>query len=106
MQYPPNPKALQKLRHFAKPIRTEDPALLRWVVEERDRACLYGMFHGGCQFGLDPHHLQKRSQGGSDVKENVITLCRRHHDMAEESRIPVSELQGIMEIIYGYTYSR
>ena len=72
------------------------------MVEERDRVCLYGMFNGDCQFGLDPHHLIKRSQGGHDAKENVITLCRKHHDMAEESLISYEALKSIMITIYGY----
>ncbi len=54
----------------------------------------YGMFYGSCQFGLDPHHLIKRSQGGHDVKENVLTLCRKHHDMAEEHLISYEERFG------------
>ena len=72
------------------------------MVEERDRACLYGMVHGGCQFGLDPHHIIKRSQGGTDIKENIITLCRKHHDMAEENLIKSSELARILNFLYGY----
>jgi len=60
------------------------------------------MFHKGCQFGLDPHHIIKRSQGGDDVKENIITLCRKHHDMAEESRIKPIALARILNFLYGY----
>jgi predicted restriction endonuclease len=58
--------------------------------------------HGGCQFGLDPHHIIKRSQGGHDVKENVVTLCRKHHDMAEENKISAKELYGVLNTLYGY----
>ena len=64
--------------------------------------CLYGMFHGDCQFGLDPHHLIRRAQGGHDTKENVLALCRKHHDMAEENLIPYEELKSIMITLYGY----
>jgi hypothetical protein len=60
------------------------------------------MFFGDCQFGLDPHHLIKISQGGDDIKENVVTLCRKHHDMAEENKISYEELKAIMLEIYGY----
>ena len=56
----------------------------------------------GCKFGLDPHHIIKRSQGGHDVKENVITLCRCHHDMAEENQIPPEHLTDILKSLYGY----
>ena len=58
---------------------------------------------GGCQFGLDPHHIIKRSQGGHDTKENVITLCRKHHDMAEENLISPEDLSDILESLYGYS---
>lgn len=29
--------------------------------------------------GLENHHICPRSEGGSDEKENLITLCRIHH---------------------------
>jgi len=79
---------------------------LEWVVNERDRTCLWGMFctdpNDGCQFGLDPHHVVKRSQGGDDVAENVITLCRKHHDLAEQNRIAPVALAQILNFLYGY----
>ncbi len=31
---------------------------------------------------LGPDHIIFRSQGGSDVEENLIALCRKHHLMA------------------------
>jgi len=92
---------MQFLRRYLNK-RREDPVLLKWVVEERDRTCLYGMVHGDCQFGLDPHHITKRSQGGNDTKENIITLCRKHHDMAEENLIKPFELARILNFLYGY----
>lgn len=54
-----------------------------------------------CQFGLDPHHIIPRSQGGDDVADNVITLCRKHHDMAEEHKIKSVDLEAILIEIYG-----
>lgn len=78
--------------------RIVDPRLLRWVIHERDGGCLYGFYEGGqCQFGFDPHHIVPRSMGGDDVSENIITLCRKHHDMAEERLIPRELLQEIVE---------
>jgi hypothetical protein len=83
--------------------RVVSKALLEWVVSERDRACLYGFVTGeGCFGGLDPHHIIPRSQGGNDVKENIITLCRGHHDQAEDHIIKPEELKGILGRIYGY----
>jgi hypothetical protein len=83
--------------------RIIDPEVLRWVVHERDRVCLYGLFYSDpCQFGLDPHHIEKRSELGDDIPENLITLCRKHHDQAEENTIPKEHLQGILNALYGY----
>lgn len=79
--------------------------ITQWVVERRDGVCLYGLAHGGCQFGLDPHHITKRSQGGEDIEENIITLCRKHHDDAEARLITASELREILTQFYGYTYT-
>ena len=28
----------------------------------------------------DPHHILSRSRGGRDIDQNVIALCREHHD--------------------------
>lgn len=32
---------------------------------------------------VDHHHVQKRSQGGDDTLDNVIALCREHHDRTD-----------------------
>ena len=85
--------------------RIENLEILRWVVNERDRVCLYGLIENDpCRFGLDPHHITKRSEGGDDVPCNLITLCRKHHDMAEANRITRQKLREILTYIYGYQY--
>ena len=33
-----------------------------------------------CWGRLDPHHILRRSQGGQDTPDNLVTLCRAHHD--------------------------
>lgn len=33
----------------------------------------------GCGLEADPHHLVKRSAGGSDAHENLLALCVHHH---------------------------
>jgi hypothetical protein len=40
---------------------------------------------GRCRYcgkpGLpDPHHILARSLGGRDIDENILCLCREHHD--------------------------
>jgi len=31
----------------------------------------------------DSHHVIKRSQGGSDTLDNVLAICRDHHDRTD-----------------------
>ena len=74
-------------------------------ARERDGVCLYGLLHkDGCEGGLDGHHMDKRGQCGDDVIENIISLCRKHHRMAEEYLIERRELQAIMTLYHHYQY--
>ncbi len=36
--------------------------------------------------------------------ENIISLCRKHHGMAERLQITRRELQAIMTLYHGYKY--
>lgn len=61
--------------------------------------------YGPCTFpGLDAHHIQTRGAGGGDTKENLITVCRHHHDMAKTGQIPPEVFRKILERRYGYKY--
>lgn len=45
---------------------------------------------GMCRFchridGLEVHHVLYKSEGGKDVSDNLITLCRKHHNDGPES---------------------
>lgn len=49
----------------------------------------YGRQHPNCEIPLckeppwlGPHHIVFRSQGGGDENENLIRLCKTHHDEA------------------------
>ena len=33
-----------------------------------------------CAGRIDPHHVLPRGRGGKDTTENLICLCRAHHD--------------------------
>lgn len=75
----------------------------------RDGVCLYGIFHrgaqhGGCKGGLDGHHIIPVGIGGPDVIENIISLCRWHHTVAEALMITAGELRPILSRYYGYKY--
>jgi 5-methylcytosine-specific restriction endonuclease McrA len=49
---------------------------LRQSVLERDR---WRCQSCGSMVGLDVHHMTSRGRLGSDLEENLITLCRRCH---------------------------
>jgi hypothetical protein len=65
---------------------------------------LYGIIKkDGCVPGFDPHHITSfGSDPRGDVLENMICLCRRHHNQAEAKAISKIELQGILYHFYGY----
>lgn len=72
----------------------------------RDGACLYGLWHkDGCSGGLDGHHIIPVGVGGPDTLENVITLCRWHHTLAEARRIEADELRRLLYHYHGYDKS-
>ena len=43
----------------------------------------------------DIHHIEFRSQGGSDDPENLIALCRRCHGMAHNGELTKDDLRLI-----------
>jgi predicted restriction endonuclease len=58
----------------------------------------------GCSGGLDGHHITEVGEGGDDVIENIISLCRWHHGLAQEYRITKEELYAILALYHGYKY--
>lgn len=51
------------------------------AVYERDGGCCV---YCGAQ-GLPEAHFTPRSHGGLGIEENILTLCRTHHDMFDRS---------------------
>jgi 5-methylcytosine-specific restriction endonuclease McrA len=43
----------------------------------------------------DIHHVIYRSQGGSDEIENLMALCRQHHDSAHNCQVTKEYLKEI-----------
>lgn len=84
-----------------KPVRVRQN--YHAMVEKRDgRVCIAGLFlQDGCEGPIDKHHIQKRSQLGSDVLENLISLCRKHHMLAERREITPEQLKGYLQRLYG-----
>ncbi len=58
---------------FPKKTRTKDDEALQYVREKACAAC-------GSPPPSDPHHITTRGAGGGDVSENLIALCRQHHN--------------------------
>lgn len=88
-----------------KPVRIVNIDVVRWVSNERDGICLVGLYtHQACSGGLDPHHIDSKGSGGGDVPQNLITLCREHHNQAQEHKISKDELREILTAYFGYEY--
>jgi hypothetical protein len=67
-----------------KPRRTSAikcRAHLNWVKNPEIWQCV-AAGSGECFGPLDPHHVVSRGAGGGD--EQVVTLCRRHHDICHD----------------------
>ncbi len=89
----------------AKALHVVDPSAKPRVRTKRDGVCLYGLIHkDGCSGGLDAHHIIPEGIGGPDVDENLISLCRKHHNLAEARIIPSEVLQRILSHFFGYQY--
>ncbi len=58
------------------------PKPIREQVLARDLGCraLRLVPEVRCWGPVDPHHVLRRSQGGEDTVENLISVCRAHHD--------------------------
>jgi hypothetical protein len=91
-----------------KPSTTRDRATIEWVRDRRDGICMVGLrrpgIYGPCSGGLDPHHIVHKGAGGEDTKPNLITLCRRHHNLAHANKITKDELHAILTECFGYQY--
>jgi hypothetical protein len=65
---------------------TAVPADVYLAVTRRDGGCVARRTipHVSCFGRIDPHHIRRRSQGGPDTPENLVSLCRAHHSWVHE----------------------
>jgi hypothetical protein len=86
--------------------RVKDQDAIEYVRTQRDGPiCLWGIFKkDGCMGAISIHHIVTRGAGGSDVLENLISLCQKHHDQAQAYKIPADALRAILTRLFGYTY--
>jgi 5-methylcytosine-specific restriction endonuclease McrA len=88
-----------------KPHRIENLDEINYIRNQRDGYCLWGLFkRDGCSAGLDAHHIIFKGAGGDDDRKNLITLCRKHHQEAQERKISADDLSAILTRLFGYQY--
>ena len=68
-----------------KPKREENLELIEEIRLEQNVCMLRDK---DCFGGLDMHHIKSRGSGGGDVRGNLILLCRHHHQLAHNGKIP------------------
>lgn len=72
-----------------------DPALKQAVFARDNYRCRWcGVTNA---YGYDAHHIRYRRGYSDDTLDNLITLCRTHHNLVHDSyRIPKAEAQEIL----------
>ncbi len=86
--------------------RIESPETIAHV-RRRDGCCLAGLvLKDGCLEGFDVHHISSRGSGGDDTLENLICLCRRHHNLAHYGFLSRGKLRSILQMFWKYTYTQ
>lgn len=75
-----HPTSLRRSSSKRRAAEITDAA--RQEIAQRDRGCVGARLVPDvtCWGPMDPHHILRRSQGGSNDPENLVTLCRAHHD--------------------------
>jgi hypothetical protein len=68
-----------------KPMKAKAKAVPKDVYQQvlaRDGGCVARLLvpEVRCAGRIDPHHALMRSQGGKDTLEDLIAVCRAHHD--------------------------
>ena len=80
-------------------------ALQEEVFERDDRTCINPAC--SCKYGntiyawLEMHHVRKKSQLGSDVKYNCVTICNYCHNDIEYHRIDEQFAVDYLIKLYG-----
>lgn len=46
--------------------------------------------------GCDPHHIFSRGAGRLDIRENIVSLCRKCHQLNHDGKITRAELLDIV----------
>lgn len=54
--------------------------------------------HCKIRHGLTPHHVQFRSHGGPDIRQNLLTLCFQCHDAVHDCKLVIFVVRAFTEI--------
>lgn len=81
------PERSRERRATSHAVRARDS--LAWQharaqARARDGGCVYRQ-QGGCSGALAVHHRVPLEQGGTNALDNLLTLCRAHHEQAERA---------------------
>lgn len=74
--------------HVQKAVREVNRRIIDRLMSRVD----YCEWCGKMRISLTPHPILPKSQGGSNVEENLIVLCLQCHDAAQPYRIDPKEL--------------
>lgn len=106
------PKISFEYRPYPKRKRIVSPETIE-AVRKRDGRCMAPFLEDyeklprillQCSAGIDVHHIISKGVGGDDAPENLIALCRAHHNLTETRDIKPQQLQKLLSRIYGYRY--
>jgi hypothetical protein len=74
-------------------------------ARRRDGCCLLGLYtQDGCVSGFDAHHIATRGSGGDDALENLVCLCRRHHNLVHAGVFSQNQLRWLLWRYWRYDY--
>lgn len=78
------------IRRGSRRLRPPIPARVKHAIWLRDQGQCTMTYDNGIRCSqkhwVDVHHLKPVAQGGEDTVENLITLCRAHHQFRHEIR--------------------
>lgn len=80
-------EAMKARKAEAKALR-EWLKLRRSIIHRDKRKCQMC----GKKSDLEVHHIKPKENGGGDNPENLITLCRACHDIAELEKLPTATI--------------
>jgi 5-methylcytosine-specific restriction endonuclease McrA len=65
---------------------TWDEIRARVLARDEHRCTVSRLLGGECRGRLHVHHIEPRSEGGTDDEDNLATVCARHHAIWERLR--------------------